>query len=74
MIVDYADIAAAVNEALALIDHRVLNEIPGLGNPTTELLAPWLFDQIKSGMPQLFRIEVAESATTGCVYEPEATV
>jgi len=54
---------------LARIDHRVLNEIPGLGNPTTEILAPWLFEQITVNLPELFRIEVAESATTGCVYE-----
>ena len=64
------DIATAVNEVLELIDHRVLNEIPGLGNPTTEILAPWLHDQLKPGMPKLFRIEVAERATTGCLYEP----
>jgi 6-pyruvoyltetrahydropterin/6-carboxytetrahydropterin synthase len=69
MIVDYAAIAAVVQAILDLIDHRVLNEIPGLENPTTELLAPWLLAQIKSGMDQAFRIEVAESATTGCVYE-----
>lgn len=74
MIVDYADIAAAVNEVLELIDHRVLNEIPGLGNPTTEILAPWLYNQLKPGMPELFRIEVAESATTGCVYGCESGV
>ena len=47
----------------------MLNEIPGLDNPTTEILAPWLFEQIKVDLPELFRIEVAESATTGCVYE-----
>ena len=72
MIVDYETIAATVNDAIELIDHRVLNDVPGLGNPTTEVLAPWLYHQIKMGLPQLFRIEVAESATTGCVYEEDA--
>ena len=69
MIVDYAAIGEAVGAVLAKIDHRVLNDVPGLGNPTTESLAPWLFEQIKVNLPELFRIEVAESATTGCVYE-----
>ncbi len=69
MIVDYAVIAEKAGAAIGRIDHRVLNEIPGLGNPTTEILAPWLFEQIKEELPELFRIEVAESATTGCVYE-----
>ena len=69
MIVDYAVIADKVGAVLAMVDHRVLNEIAGLGNPTTEILAPWLFEQIQVDLPGLFRIEVAESATTGCVYE-----
>ena len=69
MIVDYAVIAEKVGAVIDLIDHRVLNEIPGLDNPTTEILAPWLFEQIKVDLPELFRIEVAESATTGCVFE-----
>ena len=64
MIVDYAVISV-----IDRIDHRVLNDFPGLGNPTTEILAPWLFEQVKADLPELFRIEVAESATTGCVYE-----
>ena len=69
LIVDYAVIAEKVGAAIDRIDHRVLNEVPGLGNPTTEILTPWLFEQITVDLPELFRIEVAESATTGCVYE-----
>jgi 6-pyruvoyltetrahydropterin/6-carboxytetrahydropterin synthase len=69
MIVDYALIAEKVGAVIDRIDHRVLNEIPGLENPTTEILAPWLFQQIKVDLAELFRIEVAESATTGCVFD-----
>ena len=69
MIVDYAVIAETVGAVIDRIDHRVLNDIPGLGNPTTEILAPWLVEQIRIDLPELFRIEVAESATTGCVYQ-----
>ena len=71
MIVDYAVIGEAVRAVLARIDHRVLNEVSGLCNPTTEVLAPWLFEQIKANLPELFRIEIAESATTGCAFEPD---
>ena len=71
MIVDYAVIAEKVGTVIDRIDHRVLNEVAGLENPTTEILAPWLFQQIKADLPELFRIEVAESATTGCVYEQD---
>jgi 6-pyruvoyltetrahydropterin/6-carboxytetrahydropterin synthase len=71
MIVDYAVITEKVGAVLEQIDHRVLNEIPGLGNPTTEILAPWLCEQIRKELPEVFRVEVAESATTGCVYGDE---
>ena len=69
MIVDYAVIAEKVGAVIDRIDHRLLNEISGLDNPTTEVLAPWLFEQIRMDLPEVFRIEVAESATTGCAYE-----
>ena len=40
----------------------------GWGNPPMEILANWLFEQIKVDLPELFPIEVAESAMTGCVF------
>jgi 6-pyruvoyltetrahydropterin/6-carboxytetrahydropterin synthase len=69
-IVDYAEIASAASPVLALLDHRLLNDVPGLENPTTENLAPWIFHQLRSSLSELCSVEVAESATTGCVYEP----
>ena len=68
-IVDYADIAAAVRPVLGILDHCLLNDVPGLDNPTTEHLAPWIYKSIKPMLPALTMIEVAESATTGCVFE-----
>ena len=69
-IVDYAEIAAALRPVLNILDHRLLNDVPGLENPTTENLAPWIYDRVKPLLPALAAIEVAESATTGCVFEP----
>jgi 6-pyruvoyltetrahydropterin/6-carboxytetrahydropterin synthase len=68
-VVDYAEIADAVEHILAVLDHHLLNEIPGLSNPTTEVLATWIYDVLKIDLPQLVAIEVSESSTTGCVYE-----
>ncbi len=70
MIVDYAEIATAVRPVLGRVDHRLLNDVPGLENPTTEVLAAWFYDELKRRLPELAGIEVAESATTGCLYEP----
>ena len=67
---DYADIAPAVRPVLGMLHHGLLNDVPGLDNPTTEHLAPWIYRRIKPMLPALTAIEVAESATTGCVFEP----
>lgn len=69
-VIDYADIATAVRPVLDALDHRLLNDIPGLENPTTENLAPWIYARLKPALPPLTRVEVAESSTTGCAFEP----
>jgi len=68
-IVDYADIATAVRPILGMLDHRLLNDVPGLENPTTENVAPWIYKRVKPMLPALTTVEVAESSTTGCVFE-----
>lgn len=50
------------------LDHRFLNEIPGLENPTSELLAEWVWRWLeeKSGVPQV--IIIHETPDAYCVY------
>ena len=67
-VIDYNDIEKAVKPILNLIDHRVLNEIPGLENPTSENLCYWLYEKIKAKIPELTRISVSETANTECSY------
>lgn len=45
-VVDYAEIDARVQPLIDQIDHQFLNDIPGLENPTSEVLALWLRDRI----------------------------
>ncbi|MDR3498570.1 MAG: 6-carboxytetrahydropterin synthase [Parvibaculum sp.] len=56
------------------IDHHMLNEIPGLENPTLENIAVWLWKNLKTPLPELARIEVHRaSCREGCVYDgPES--
>lgn len=69
MVVDYREIADAVRPVIDVLDHHLLNEIPGLSNPTTEVLAQWIFNKLVSvGLPQLKSVEISESSTTGCMY------
>lgn len=69
---DYADIAAAWAPLNAVLDHHTLNEIPGLENPTTEVLAHWILSRLKAehlGRPFwsfLRTVRIYESSTTYC--------
>src|SRR5262247_706208 len=49
-LIDYGDIKAAVEPILKRLDHRYLNEIEGLENPTSEVLAKWLWDRLKPSL------------------------
>ena len=68
-VVDFADIIAAAAPVVAELDHHDLNGIAGLENPTTELLARWIWKRLKPKLIGLSRIELRETATTGCVYD-----
>ena len=67
-VMDYADIKAVVKPVIARLDHYYLNDIPGLENPTSEVIAQWLWHQLKPLLPQLSKIVIRETCTSGCVY------
>ncbi|MGH8398993.1 MAG: 6-carboxytetrahydropterin synthase QueD [Gammaproteobacteria bacterium] len=67
-IMDFADLKAAFTPVFELLDHRYLNEIPGLENPTSENLARWIWQKLKLYLPQLSKVVIAETCTSGCVY------
>lgn len=67
-VMDFADIKKAFSPVYEQLDHYVLNDIEGLENPTSENLARWIWQKTKPLIPQLSRIEVKETCTTGCVY------
>jgi 6-pyruvoyltetrahydropterin/6-carboxytetrahydropterin synthase len=68
---DFAQIKLIMDPIIDIIDHKLLNEIEGLENPTCEILAIWLWDKIKVNIPMLTRIELNETPTSGVVYEGE---
>lgn len=70
-VMDFADLKAAFEPLYRELDHNYLNEIPGLENPTSENLAAWIWRRLKPDLPQLCRIVVAETCTSGCVYTGE---
>ncbi|MGA2352037.1 MAG: 6-carboxytetrahydropterin synthase QueD [Terracidiphilus sp.] len=71
-VVDFAEIKTAFQAIEDEIDHRCLNEVEGLENPTSENLARWLWRRLLPALPALSRIVVRETCTSGCIYSGEA--
>jgi len=68
---DFADLACAMEPVLERLDHYYLNEIAGLENPTSEVLARWIWDRLLPSLPDLSEVVVRETCTSGCVYRGE---
>lgn len=71
-LIDYGEIKKVVNPIVQRLDHYYLNEIEGLENPTSEVLAKWLYDRIKPDLPLLSSIIVYETCTSVCEYRGQA--
>lgn len=67
-VMDFADLKAAFKQIEDRIDHRCLNDVSGLENPTSENLAKWLWQELKPALPLLSEVMVQETCTSGCVY------
>jgi 6-pyruvoyltetrahydropterin/6-carboxytetrahydropterin synthase len=67
-IMDFADLSRAFQPIYEQLDHHYLNEIEGLQNPTSELLARWIGRKLKPALPALSNVTVHETCTAGCVY------
>lgn len=67
-IIDAAEIKKAFLPIFDRLDHRYLNEIEGLENPTAEVLARWIFDRMKPLLPDLHQVVVSETCTTEARY------
>ena len=70
-VADFADVKAAMHPLLEALDHRYLNEIDGLENPTSEHLARWIWQRLGPRLAGLSAITVKETCATGCVYHGE---
>ncbi|MBF0109320.1 MAG: 6-carboxytetrahydropterin synthase [Magnetococcales bacterium] len=46
-----------------------LNEIPGLENPTSEMLAGWIWQRLEGRLPERFRVTVLETASSGTSFD-----
>ena len=67
-VMDYGIIKDAFSPLEKKLDHYCLNEIEGLENPTSEVLAKWIWDRVQPKLVQLFEVAVEETCTCRCVY------
>jgi 6-pyruvoyltetrahydropterin/6-carboxytetrahydropterin synthase len=65
---DFADVTESMAPLLDCLDHRYLNEIDGLENPTSEILARWIWERLLPSLPELSQVVVRETCNSGCVY------
>ena len=67
----FADLKAAFKPIWERLDHYYLNDIPGLENPTSEVLAKFIWNEMKPLLPELSAIRIHETCTSGCIYRGE---
>ena len=53
----------------AELHHACLNDLAGMENPTSELLAGWIWRRLKPEQPALSWVSVYETATAGCHFD-----
>ncbi len=70
-VMDFAELKAKFRLIEDQLDHRCLNEVAGLENPTSENLACWIWDRLKPELPALSRVVVRETCASGCIYRGE---
>ncbi|MFF0718744.1 6-carboxytetrahydropterin synthase QueD [Micromonospora sp. NPDC003816] len=69
-VMDFGELKKAFQPLLDQLDHYYLNEVPGLENPTSEVLARWIWDRLIDRLP-LSTVMVRETCTSGCIYRGE---
>lgn len=71
-VVDFADVAEALDELREALDHRLLNEVEGLERPTLENICRWSAARLQSTFSGLRRVRVSRpSIGETCIYDVE---
>src|SRR5499426_1784492 len=58
LVMNLGDVEVAIDDVRDALDHRLLNEVEGLTQPTLERIATWLWDRLHNRLPGLAEIEV----------------
>ena len=67
---DLGEVQRALGEIREMLDHRLLNDIEGLGKPTLENLARYIYVRAQAALPEVTRVKLRRpSYGQTCVYE-----
>lgn len=67
-IIDFKELKNLITPVIDEVDHHLINNVPGLENPTAENLTIWFWQKLKPLFPSLSRIELKETPNTGVIY------
>lgn len=69
---DFGEIKTAFKPLEEQLDHNYLNEVEGLENPTSEVLARWIWRRLEVELPNLSAVQVRETCTSGCIFRGDS--
>lgn len=67
-VIDFAELQRAFAPVHEALDHRFLNDVPGLENPTSEHLAVWIWKALHPSLAGLSAVEITETGQSGVVF------
>ncbi len=69
LVMHFDDLSAAIARVREMLDHRLLNDVPGLGAPSLEMTARWIWSQLEEQVPGLVEVHIARpTCQEGCIY------
>ena len=67
---DFSEVNSALTDIRVGLDHQLLNDVGGLGAPTLENLARYIYREAKGRLPEVCRVRLSRpSVGQSCVYE-----
>ena len=66
-LMDFDELQAIFAPVFDQIDHRYLNEVKGLENPTAENIARWIWQRLCDKLP-LVEVRIDETCDSRCIY------
>lgn len=73
-VMDYGLLKEKWKTVEVLLDHKYLNDIEGLENPTAEVIIVWIWRKLKPILPELYALELKETPTSGVIYKGELEI